>query len=161
MFGMLIGQSAIVFVLYFLCNVITLFTFPFTGYVVGGLITFSLYALVWSLIWWTLYVKNGISQFFLKLTFATLPLIVFTAWYIWMHPTPNYAMMIPLLPADIHFYFATAITGTLLFPWYSIYLKQFFSRDHKWFKFLWNMSPIAAVGVISFTLCYNLLPAQW
>lgn len=161
MFGMLIGQSVIVFVLYFMCNLVTLFTFPFTGYVVGGVITFSLYVLIWSIIWLVLYGDNGISQFSLKLTFATLPLILFTVGYIWIHPTPNYAMMIPLLPADIHFYFASAITGTLLFPWYSISLRRIFSRDYKWVKFFWNMSPIAVLGVISFTLCYNVLPAQW
>lgn len=159
--GMLVGQSAIVFVLYLICNVITLFTFPFAGYLVGGLVTFSLYALVWSLIWWILYMKHGIKQFSLQLTFATLPLIGFTTWYIWMHPTPNYQMMIPLLPSDIHCYFATAVTGTLLFPWYSIALRQFFSKEHKWLRFLWMMSPVAIGGLISFTLCFKLLPAQW
>lgn len=158
---MLIAQSVIVFVLYFMCIFITLFTFPFTGYVVSGLITFSLYAIVWSLIWWTLYVNNGISQFFLKLAFATLPLLVFTVGYIWMHPTPNYKMMIPLLPTDVHFYFATAITGTLLFPLYSIVLKRCFSMNLRWSRFLWIMSPIPILGLISFTLCFNLLPAQW
>jgi hypothetical protein len=160
-FEMLLGQSAIVCLLYFMCNWITFFTFPFAGYVVSGLITFSLYALIWSLIWWTLYVENGITQFFLKLTFATFPLIGFTACYILLHPTPNYQMMIPLLPSEIHFYFATAVTGTLLFPWYSIALIRFFSKEHKWLRFLWITSSLAIGGVISFTLCFNLLPAQW
>ena len=144
-----------------ICNVITLFTFFFAGHLVSGLITFSLYALVWSLIWRALYVKDGISQFPLKLIFATLPLIVFTAIYIWRHPTPNYLMMIPLLPSEIHFYFATAITGTVLFPWYSLTLKRLFSEDKRWVRYVWRMSPIAAAGVVIFTFSYNLLPSQW
>lgn len=119
LFGMVVGQAFIVFVLFFVCNVITFLTYFFAGYAIAGFITFSVYAVIWWFIWRSLYGENGIPQFYTKLTFGTIPLIVFTVTYILLHPTPNYSMMIPTLPAEIHFYFATAVTATLMFPLYA------------------------------------------
>ncbi|EPZ51541.1 hypothetical protein [Alicyclobacillus acidoterrestris] len=161
--GMFVAQLGIVLILYVMCNIITLFTYFLGEYFISGFVTFSLFTLVWWLIWRVIYDMSGTAQFPVKLTFSTLPLIGLAVFYIWQHPTPNYTLMIPRLPTDIHFYFATAITGTLLFPWYSIALHRYWSHNgsRRKRRLLLTASPIAMVGVACFTLCYCLLPANW
>lgn len=158
------GQCLITFALYLVCNMLTILSIPLTGsygYAISGPITFALYAFVWAAIWYVSYQKNGMQNFWLKLISATLPLIALTVAYIALHPAPNYRMMIPILPEDIHFDFASAITGTLLFPWYAIALQRLFAGTHRATQFFALMIPGAIAGALCFTGCYMALPANW
>jgi hypothetical protein len=155
---LLVSQTFISSVLFIMLTFLSLFL----HFVIGGLFTFSLYAAIWWFIWWGQYGENGIAQFYPKLIFATMPLVAFTTLYIHSHPTPTYMTMIPLLPAEIHFDFSTAVTCTLLFPLYSIALQKYFLPQNRiWFQFVCAASGLVAIGTVIFTSCYHFLPTNW
>lgn len=159
-----VGQCLITLALYLVCGVLSLLSIPLTGsygYAITGPVAFALYAVIWGGIWYASYRNSGMQHFTPKLAAATLPLVALTAVYVLRHPRPDYRPMIPILPQDIHFHFAAAITVTLLFPWYAMVWKRNLASSRRAAQFSALMIPSVIAGTLCFTACSMILPANW
>ncbi|MBF8377340.1 hypothetical protein IW967_05570 [Alicyclobacillus mali] len=158
------GQILITLGLYVVCNVLSILLIPLTGsysYAISGPVTFALYAAIWGGIWHASYQNSGKQDFARKLAAATLPLVMLTALYVARHPTPNFQLMIPILPQDIHFDLASLVTMTLLFPWYAVVWRQSLASPRQAARFTVLFIPCLIAGVLIFAASYTMLPANW
>ncbi|WP_206832330.1 hypothetical protein [Alicyclobacillus fructus] len=158
------SQSVIMLALYLVCAVLSILSIPLTGsygYAISGPVAFALYAAIWGGIWYASYQNSGMQHFARKLAAATLPLVMLTALYVARHPTPNFQLMIPILPQDIHFDLASLVTMTLLFPWYAVVWRKSLASPRRAARFTALFTPCVIAGALCFAACYTMLPANW
>ncbi|SIS73842.1 hypothetical protein [Alicyclobacillus vulcanalis] len=162
--GFFAAQWFITFALYFVFGILSVLSILIIGsysFILSGPVTFALYAAIWGGIWLVSYRKSGMAHFTAKLAAATTPLVAMTAAYVLSHPKPNYRLMIPLLPEEIHFYFAALVTLTLLFPWYAMVWRQTLASPRPAVRFTALMIPSVIAGVLIFAACDVMLPENW
>lgn len=137
----------------------------FLGFVYGSLILFPGYAVIWWFIWRFMLPNYETPRFYFNLLFATLPLLFLMLAFIYRHPTPNYTLMIPLLPQDIYIEFSTLVSGMVLFPLYSILLYQVIFPETclmpRLLKSCISLAGLIGIGAGIFALSFHYLPGNW